>query len=76
MLRTATDESQHPVDAHDHELAEVIDKDVMDQLTPADIRFYCAHATASAKPKPHQKKPKAKVKPAAARPKRAAASRS
>ena len=64
MLRTATDEPQHPVDAHDHELAEVTDKDVMDQLTPADIKVYGAHATASAKPKPSPKK--AKAKPAAA----------
>ena len=72
-LRTATDEPQHPVDAHDHELEEVTDKDVMDQLTPADIKVYGAHATASAKPKTSPKK--AKAKPAAARAKRTAASR-
>ena len=75
MLRIATDERQHPAGAHDHELAKVIDNDVMDQLTPADIRFYSAHATVSAKPKPPPKKTKAKAEPAAARAKRGAASR-
>ena len=67
MLRTTTDEPQHEADAHDRALTGMIDGAAEDQLTVADIRVNGAHATVSAKPKPHPKNAKANAKQAAMR---------